>query len=126
MPRPVFEPTDQDRNTVRFMIIAGVPRETIAKCIRNPHTGESISETTLLKHFKEELEHSASDADQKVVGSLFRTATGEPSGPQVTAAIFWCKTKLGWREVQRIEHGGSIAIENMTKEQLVAVLGQDD
>ena len=37
------------------------------------------------------------------IQSLYKKATGD--GPQsVTAAIFWAKTRMGWRETQHHEH----------------------
>jgi hypothetical protein len=35
-----------------------------------------------------------------VAGNLFRIATSEDPGA-VTAAIFWLKTRAGWREADR-------------------------
>ena len=54
-----------------------------------------MSRTTLLKHFREELDNGATKANVKVVAALFKMAT---SGDCPAATIFWCKTRLGWRE----------------------------
>ena len=34
-------------------------------------------------------------------------------GVSVTAAIFWLKTKAGWKETDRIEHSGKIETINL-------------
>ena len=44
-------------------------------------------------------------ANSAVAQSLFKKATGD--GPQsVAAAIFWAKTRMGWKETVVNEHGG--------------------
>jgi hypothetical protein len=56
-----------------------------------------ISPKTLRKHYREELDTGATKANVKVAESLYRKATGD--GPQsVTAAIFWLKTRAGWKQ----------------------------
>ena len=51
----------------------------------------------LRKHYAEQLQGGEFKANTKVADSLYRKATGECREP-VTAAIFWLKTKGGWRE----------------------------
>jgi len=98
--RPAFEPTDEQRRTVRAMVAYGVPQEQICKVI-------GVTDKTLNKHFKHEIETAAIEANSKVAQSLFRKATSdELVGPSVTAAIFWLKTKAGWKETDRTEHTG--------------------
>ena len=58
-----------------------------------------IDPKTLRKHYPEELATGHIKATAKVAEFLFRKATTE--GPQcVTAAIFWLKTRGGWKETQ--------------------------
>ena len=56
-----------------------------------------IDAKTLRKHYREELDTGRIKATAKVAESLFRKATGDGS-QSVTAAIFWLKTRGGWRE----------------------------
>jgi hypothetical protein len=90
MGRKKYEPTERDKGSVEAMSAFGVPEDMIAKEIGcSPHT--------LRKYFREELDKGRPRANMRVVQSLYNKATGD--GPQaVTAAIFWCKTQLGWRE----------------------------
>lgn len=63
-----------------------------------------IDARTLRRHYRDELETGRVLANAKVAESLFRRATGD--GRQaVTAAIFWLKTRAGWREAARDESG---------------------
>jgi hypothetical protein len=72
------------------MAAYGVPETAIARVL-------GISPMTLRKYFKEELATAHVKANSAVAQSLYRKAIGD--GPQsVTAAIFWCKTRMGWRE----------------------------
>lgn len=90
MPARAFKPTDDQRKTVDGMAAYGVPEAAIAQVI-------GISVKTLSKYFREELDTAHIRANLAVAQSLWRKATGE--GPQsVTAAIFWAKARMGWRE----------------------------
>jgi hypothetical protein len=78
------------RRQVEAMAAFGVPELNIARVV-------GIDAKTLRKHYREELDTGQTKATAKVAESLFRKATSE--GPQsVTAAIFWLKTRGGWRE----------------------------
>jgi hypothetical protein len=128
-----FEPTDDQRDLVKRMVLAGVQRDIIAKCVINPNTERPVTQKTLKKHFAEELERGDAQANSEVAAALFRAATGKTSGAQVTAAIFWTKTKMGWRETSRVEIEGDInaraAIEvpgQMTPENWQEVADQYD
>ena len=59
-----------------------------------------IEEKCLRRHYRGELDGGAVHANIAVANNLFRIATGEGPGA-VTAAIFWLKTRAGWREVGR-------------------------
>ena len=68
----------------------GVPELDIARVV-------GIDPKSLRKHYRGELDTGHIKATAKVAEFLFRRATTE--GPQaVTAAIFWLKTRGGWRE----------------------------
>ncbi len=85
-----FEPTDEQRRTVRAMAGYGMPHVDIAIFL-------DIDAKTLRKHFTRELELGSIEATTKVAQSLFRMAT---EGKNVAAAIFWMKARAGWREKQ--------------------------
>ena len=95
-PKP-REWTDEERLVVKWMSVAGIPQKRIAATL---HT----TEETLEKYFRVELDEAADKCNSAVVGALYKNAL---SG-NVTAQIFWCKTRLGWREVQEIEHKGDL------------------
>ena len=99
MGRRAHKPDAFHRRQVEAMAGYGVPEHAIARVV-------GIDAKTLRKHYREELDTGQIKATAKVAESLFRKATGE--GPQsVTAAIFWLKTRGGWRETpqdHRIGH----------------------
>ena len=110
------------RDQVKNMTLAGVQRDIICKCVINPNTNRPITKKTLLKHFKDELELGDARVNGEVVAALYRTATGPPSGPQAAAAIFWAKTRLGWRETSKVE----VDAENMTGLVVVSKAAKDE
>jgi|GEM_PF-2430028 hypothetical protein len=57
-----------------------------------------IQEYCLRRHYREELDGGAVQADR--AGNPFPISTGEGPGA-VAAAIFWLKTLAGWREADR-------------------------
>ncbi len=90
--RPEFKATDAQREQVKAMAAYGVPRDDIARVI-------GCSAPTLAKHFWNELEVAAIEANAKVAQSLFRKAVEGTGKESVTAAIFWLKCRAGWRDV---------------------------
>ena len=75
----------------------GIVCEDIARVI-------GISEPTMRKHYRSELETGFIYANAQVAQSLFRQAT-DKTKPNVIAAIFWLKTRAGWKEAQSLELG---------------------
>jgi len=88
-----FDPTDEQRRTVKAMSGFGVPQPDIAI-----HVG--VDPKTLRKHSREELDRGSIEATAKVAQSLFNMAT---QGNNVAAAIFWMKARAGWREKQEVQ-----------------------
>jgi hypothetical protein len=87
----MHEPTEKDRRQVRVLSgMVGATHEEIAAVL-------GISEPTLRKYYREELDASPMEANAKVAQSLFRQATN-PDKPNVVAAIFWMKARAGWRD----------------------------
>ena len=62
-----------------------------------------ISIVTLHRHYRKELDHGRHQVNIKVVQSLYKAAVEG----NVTAQIFWAKTRLGWREKSEVEHTGN-------------------
>jgi hypothetical protein len=106
--RPKFEPTDVNRRRVEAMVGYGIPEHEIAKVI-------GVSPMTLRKYFREEIRVGATKANTQVAEFLFSTITGVtvPDRPpitddraRVTAAIFWARTRMGWKDITVHEHIG--------------------
>jgi len=99
MPRKPHEPTDKDRKQVSLMAGIGLTHDQIAKII-------GISDETLRKYYDKELELSAAMMNAQVAQNLFSIATSKGAG-SVASAIFWMKTRGGWREIERKEITGA-------------------
>jgi hypothetical protein len=94
---PLFEPTEDQRRTVKALSGYGVPQEGIAI-----HIG--VDPKTLRKHFRDELDRGSVEATAKVAQTLFHLATVEKN---VASVIFWMKARAGWRETVRQENTGA-------------------
>lgn len=93
------EPDPKTRKVVETLAGYGIRQDDIARTV-------GVAPKTLRKHYADELAAGATKANTQVVAALFRKAIG--NGPQsVTAAIFWVKTRLGWKETQVHEHTGA-------------------
>jgi hypothetical protein len=83
-----------------------------------------IDAKTLRKHYRDELDLGETKANAQVAGFLFNSAR---SG-NVTAQIFWLKTRARWRETPvELRHSGSIGRKEMceyTDEELTAIIRQ--
>src|SRR5215204_3893057 len=99
MARPAHKPEPGTRRQVEAMAGFGVPEADIAKVVK-------VDPKTLRKHYREELDTGHVKANAKVAENLFRKATGQ-GREAVIAAIFWLKTRAGWRETNVHEIGGS-------------------
>ncbi len=96
------------------MAAYGLPELNIAEIV-------GIDPKTLRKHYRHELDNGQVKATAKVAESLFRKATGE--APQsVTAAIFWLKTKGGWRETPQSHQVAHYDLSHFTDEELEQIL----
>jgi hypothetical protein len=94
----LFVPTPEERRQVEAMAGYGVPHDQIAVLIGE----DGIDSDTLKKHFKNELLQGKAKANAKVGQTLFQKAT---SG-DTTAAIWWSKTQMGWKDTQAHEISG--------------------
>lgn len=93
--RLAHEVTKESDATVRRLAALGVTYEDIASRLR-------ISADTLVKYYKNTLEDARIDANSAIAGTLFTQA----KRGNMTAAIFWLKTRAGWKETQVNEFGG--------------------
>lgn len=96
-----FEPTEEQRQIVTMAAAVGQTHESIARLI-------GIGKGTLQDHFSEELALGIDQANLKVGGNMFKMATGNPeSKSTVTAAIWWTKARMGWKDTSRVENTGA-------------------
>jgi hypothetical protein len=86
-------------------------------------TVKDFSVDTLTKYYSHELEISVASLNAAVAGNLYRIATSDKAGA-VTAAIFWLKTRAGWRETSQPEVGRVGEFERMSEEELIEYLRQ--
>jgi hypothetical protein len=97
--QPPHTPTDQTRQLVQMMAGCGIPQMQIAPLVR-------ISDETLRKYYRRELDLGSIEANAKVAEALFRQAIGG----NTAAAIWWTKCRMGWRERTGAEHSGSLSL----------------
>lgn len=103
MGRKAFEPTEQQKRQVELLSGLGLPQDQIANAI-------GISDETLRKYFEPEILSGVRKANSKVAHFLFQEAT-----KNLTAAIFWAKTRMRWRETDRLEVTGKDGEELIPK-----------
>lgn len=95
--KKIHTPTDKTRSLVEAMALAGAQLELIADVLK-------IAPKTLTKHYDRELYFAAAKADTRVVQKLYKKCMNGDT----TALIFWCKTRLGWKEGDRTNEVGSM------------------
>jgi hypothetical protein len=88
--RPPHVPTDANRKMAMTLSGFGIPQEQIA-------TELCMSVETMQKYYQAELDRGKLQANAKVAQSLYEKATGDGASA-VTAAIWWSKTQMGWKE----------------------------
>jgi hypothetical protein len=93
MARAAHVASEENKRQVERMAAVGITQEQIAAVI-------GISQDTLVKYYGDTIRTAAIKANANVGGKLYQTAMNG----NVTAMIFWMKTRGGWREVQHIEH----------------------
>src|SRR4051794_15376539 len=87
MARKAFAVNDAMRERVRHLAGVGVRQDDIAKIV-------GCAAKTLRKRLRDELDRGVAEANATVSGYLFAAA----KGGNVTAQIFWLKTRAHWRE----------------------------
>lgn len=126
MARPTFQPTDEQHRLVEQFAAFGIPVEQMVHLITDK-AGKPISENTLRKYFKTELETGTVKANAKIARTLFEKA----AGGDTTAMIFWLKTRARWKEPQHVElsgpDGGPVhtrSTADLTDEELAAEIAK--
>ena len=103
MANPPHAPTEKTRAEVSALYSFGITQEEIAKYI-------GIDPKTLRLHYRDELDAAHVKANAKVGQFLFQNASGATLKDGAThsdcvrAAMFWAKTRMGWRETQHLDH----------------------
>ena len=112
MGRRAYRPTDVERIKVRERSGVGMPQEAIARSL-------GIGVSTLIKYFRPELDRGVDEANLEVANAIWRMAVGqrlkddgtlEKVEPNPTMAIWWSKTRMGWREPPRDSDAPSVAV----------------
>ena len=98
-------PTDKNRAEVGALVSFGNTQEEIAR-----HLGIDIN--TLVKYYREEIDNSVVRANAKVAAKLFRKAT---EADDLTAMIFWLKTRARWQEKNNDEKSTSEILADALK-----------
>lgn len=93
-----WEPTQAERRTVEHYVTLGYTQEQIASLM-------GVSETTLKNHCSDELKHGGLKVNAQIGGKLFQKAMGGDTA----ALIFWCKTRLGWKETAGLDVNANVA-----------------
>ena len=115
MGRRAHKPDPAQRRQVEAMAAYGIPENDIAAVV-------GIDPKTLRKHYRDELDLGETKANAQVASYLFNAAK---SG-NVTAQIFWLKTRARWRETPtELRHSGAIGrkeLSELTDEELMAII----
>jgi hypothetical protein len=105
MGRRAHRPDPSQRRQVEALAAYGIPEADISGVV-------GIDPKTLRKHYREELDFGEIKANAQVAGFLFNAA----KNGNVTAQIFWLKTRAKWRETPvELKHSGSIAHKDLSE-----------
>ena len=93
------------RRQVEAMAAYGIPETDIARVV-------GVDPKTLRKHYRDELDLGETKANAQVAGFLFNSA----KNGNVTAQIFWLKTRARWRETPvELQHSGFIGRKDLSE-----------
>jgi hypothetical protein len=106
--RAPFEPSEEQRAAVYHYACVGVPQDIIATLM-------GFSQDTLFKYFETELHTAGPAATANIAGTLYQKAMRGDTA----SAIFWMKTRGGWRETNRTELTGPDGRPIQTQSQVV-------
>lgn len=100
------QPTDESRRYVRAMAGYGLREVDIARILE-------ISRPTLEKHYEDELQDGRAQATLKIAQTVYNKA----AEGNMTAAIFWLKTRAKWSEKVEVtgEDGGPVQFQQVRR-----------
>ena len=97
------------------MAAYGIPEIDISRVV-------GVDAKTLRKHYREELDLGETKANAQIAGFLFNSARNG----NVTAQIFWLKTRARWRETPvELRHSGSVGRKDLSQlrdEELMSII----
>jgi hypothetical protein len=103
--RRAHQPDPAQRRQVEAMAAYGIPEPDISRVV-------GIDPKTLRKHYRDELDMGETKANAQVAGFLFNSA----KNGNVTAQIFWLKTRAKWRETAvELKHSGFIGRKELSE-----------
>lgn len=100
------EPTEKTRAEVAALTSFGNTQVEIAGYL-------DVSEDTLRRHYRDELDNSVVRANAKVAAKLYRKAIDDND---IKAQIFWLKTRARWRET---DHGDDKSVSDKIVDRLI-------
>jgi hypothetical protein len=96
--RPPHKPSKMNRKFVKTMLGAGLKQSQVCAMLE-------ISEPTFRKHYNREIETAEAEVHALVGQSLVFNAIGGPekdwTKANMSAAIFYAKTRMGWKEASQ-------------------------
>ena len=105
MGRRAHRPDPAQRRQVEALAAYGIPEADISGVV-------GIDPKTLRKYYREELDFGETKANAQVAGFLFNAA----KNGNVTAQIFWLKTRAKWRETPvELRHSGAIGRKDLSE-----------
>lgn len=119
------DPTERTRAEVSALCSFGIPQPEIARYI-------GVDPKTLRKYYRKELDNSVTKANAAVGRFLYQNASGgtlkdgASHSDCVRAAMFWAKTRMGWRETNNVDHTSSDGSMSPPKQVTFVVVDNDD
>jgi len=90
-------PTDEQRQSVSLMTVAGATQEMVARVLK-------IDRNTLAKYYRDELDLAKAKANMMVAKSLYQKAVDGDTA----AMIWWTKAQMRWSEKLETENTHNI------------------
>lgn len=100
--RPPHKPSDKERQQVQLLVAAGLTHDFIARII-------GVSDETLRKHYRDELDLGQAKVVAQVVNSLLKKALGDGKD-SVAAAKFYLERAAGWEARMAHKHEGDVGV----------------
>jgi AraC-like DNA-binding protein len=94
-----YVPTDAHRALVESASAFGITQAEIATQLK-------ISEPTLRKHFRDELDGGAFKANMKVGGNMYGLTQSADEQVRLRACQWWTSRRMGWKETSVNEQVG--------------------